>query len=159
MATSHVQYMMACALTIAILGCAAGEPTGSAQKTAAPELFDHKADRDTIDWQSVLGNDTPPDIPHTALEWPGEQMGLIGPIIATGGRGSRQYVLVYDPAGVLVGGLTHKEINKNPERLVKLILLAHKRGEIQNLYAMAYMATRKIHDEMAAAAVAEKETP
>ena len=157
MTTSLLQYILISTLALMLFSCAGGKPTGSAQKSQAPDLFDHKPAQDSVNWQAVIGKDKPPDIKHTALEWPGEQMGLIGPIVATGGRGSKRYVLVYDPAGVLVGGLTHKELNKNPERLVKLMLLAQQRAEVQNLYALMYMAARKIHTQTAAAA--EKGAP
>ena len=53
----------------------------------------------------------------TDIERPGEQLGLIGPIIAHGGQGSKAYIAVYDPAGVLVGAITKKEAKADPKRL------------------------------------------
>lgn len=152
MKTSLLRYVIVFPLLIILLGCVAGEPVEPDPKTQAPKVFDHKAAQDTVDWRTVTGEETPQGIPMTDLEWPGEKLGLIGPIVAAGGEGSDRYVLVYDPAGVLVGGLTGEEVQKNPERLEKLVRLAHQRGEIQNLHALQFMAARKIRAQMAAAA-------
>ena len=152
MNTYPLRFFLCVSLLIVLLGCAAGEPTGSQQELQTPEVFDHKASNDTIDWRTVLGEDNPPEVTETDLEWPGEKMGLIGPIVVTGGTGSNRYVLVYDPAGVLVGGMTRREAQENPQRLEEIVRLAHERGEIQNLHALQVMSARKILNQMAGAA-------
>ena len=157
MNTFPIRYFIVFSLLITSLSCVTGEPTGSAEKTQAPDVFDHKAVHDTVDWRTVVGEDNHLIVPATDLEWPGEKMGLIGPIVATGGVGSERYVLVYDPAGVLVGGMTREDVQKHPERLEKFVRLAHERGEIQNLHALQFMAARKIQAQMTA--VAEKGAP
>jgi hypothetical protein len=63
--------------------------------------FVHRANRDTVNWVSSekgMWWMTPND---TDIEWPEEQLGLIGPIISQGGSGKDAYIAVYDPAGVL----------------------------------------------------------
>ena len=98
--------------------------------------FVHRANRDTVNWVSSekgMWWMTPED---TDIEWPGEQLGLIGPIIAHGGSGKNAYIAVYDPAGVLVGAVTKKEAKENPERLKAIIRAAHKRAAIQNQFAL-----------------------
>ena len=152
MKTFLMRYFILPFLLITFLGCAAGETTGKTGKAKPPLVFDHKAPQDTVDWRTVVGEDKTLRIKETDLEWLGEKMGLIGPIVAVGGSGSKRYVLVYDPAGVLVGGLTRKEVKKNPQRLEKLVRLAHERGEVQNLHALQFMAARKIQAQMDAAA-------
>jgi hypothetical protein len=157
MKTFLMHYFIVLSLLITFLGCATGEPTGKTGKTKPPVVFEHKTNQDTVDWRTVVGEGKPLRTKETDLEWLGEKMGLIGPIVAVGGSGSKRYVLVYDPAGVLVGGLTRKEVKKNPERLEKLVRRAHERGEVQNLHALQFMAARKIQAQMVAAA--EKGTP
>jgi len=149
---SSLRYFIVFPLLITLLGCVTSEPIKSTEKTQAPDVFDRKAAHDTVDWRTVVGEENPPAVPETDLEWLGEKMGLTGPIVATGGEGSERYVLVYDPAGVLVGAMTGEEVRKHPERLEKLVRLAHARGEIQNLHALQFMAARKIQAQMAAAA-------
>jgi hypothetical protein len=98
--------------------------------------FVHRANRDTVNWVSSekgMWWMTPND---TDIEWPGEQLGLIGPIIAHGGSGKDAYIAVYDPAGVLVGAIRKKEAKKNPERLKAIIRTAQKRAAIQNQFAL-----------------------
>jgi hypothetical protein len=98
--------------------------------------FTHRANRDTVTWVSAdkgMWWMIPAD---TDIEWPGERLGLIGPIIAHGGSGKDAYIAVYDPAGVLVGAVAKKEANENPERLQAIIRAAHKRAAIQNQSAL-----------------------
>ncbi len=98
--------------------------------------FAHIPSRDTISWVSVekgMWWMIPGD---TDIEWPGERLGLIGPIIAHGGQGKKAYIAVYDPAGVLVGAITKKDAKENPERLEALIRIAQKRAIIQNQYGL-----------------------
>jgi len=104
--------------------------------------FVHRANRDTVNWVSSekgMWWMTPND---TDIEWPGEQLGLIGPIIAQGGTGKDAYIAVYDPAGVLVGAVTKKEAKKNPESLEAIIGAAQKRAAIQNQFALISMGMK-----------------
>jgi hypothetical protein len=100
------------------------------------ERFVHRASRDTISWISVEKGRWWMIPRDTDIEWPGEQLGLIGPIIAHGGQGKEAYIAVYDPAGVLVGAITKKDAKKNPERLEAIIRIAQKRAIIQNQYGL-----------------------
>ena len=98
--------------------------------------FVHRAPQDTIFWMSSgeeASKITPKD---TVIEWPGERLGLIGPIIAYGGKGKKTYIAVYDPAGVLVGVITENGAKENPKRLEAIIRLAQKRAIIQNHYGL-----------------------
>ncbi len=104
--------------------------------------FVHRANRDTVTWVSSPKGVwwIPPR--ETDIEWPGEQLGLIGPIIARGGSGKDAYIAVYDPAGVLVGAITKKEAEQNPERLEAIIRTAKKRAAIQNQAALISMGMK-----------------
>lgn len=157
MNTSPLRYFILFPVLITLLSCVTGDSTRSAEQAQVPGVFNHKAAHDTVDWRTLRDDGSPLVVPETDLEWPGEQMGLVGPIVATGGSGSKRYVLVYDPAGVLVGGMTRKEVKKNPERFEQLLRLAHERGEVQNMHALQIMVARKIQAEMTAAA--ERRTP
>ena len=104
--------------------------------------FVHRANRDTVNWVSSekgMWWMTPND---TDIEWPGEQLGLIGPIIARGGSGKDAYIAVYDPAGVLVGAVTKKEAKEDPGRLKEIIAAAQKRAAIQNQFALISMGMK-----------------
>jgi len=117
---------------ILILGSIIVPPTVFSEE----KPFVHRANRDTVNWNSSekgMWWMTPND---TDIEWPGEQLGLIGPIIAQGGTGKEAYIAVYDPAGVLVGAVTKKEAKKNPESLEAIIRTAQKRAAIQNQFAL-----------------------
>ncbi len=106
------------------------------------QRFVHRANRDTVAWVSAekgMWWMTPDD---TDIEWHGEQLGLIGPIIAHGGSGRDAYIAVYDPAGVLVGAVTKKEAKENPERLKAIIQTAQKRAAIQNQFALISMGMK-----------------
>lgn len=100
------------------------------------EHFVHRAPRDTVLWVSPEKGIGRMNLPETVIEGPGERLGLIGPIIARGGQGKKAYIAVYDPAGVLVGAITQKEVKANPERLKAIILVASKRASIQNHYGL-----------------------
>lgn len=99
----------------------------------------HRASRDTIFWidsDKEASKITPKD---SAIEWPGERLGLLGPIIAYGGQGKKAYIAVYDPAGGLVGAIFKNEAKKDPERLDAIIRTARKRAIIQNHYGLISM--------------------
>ena len=117
---------------ILILGSIIVPPTVFSEE----KPFVHRANRDTVNWNSSekgMWWMTPND---TDIEWPGEQLGLIGPIIAHGGSGKDAYIAVYDPAGVLVGAVKKNEAKKDPERLKAIIRTAKKRAAIQNQAAL-----------------------
>jgi len=78
----------------------------------------------------------------TDIERPGEQLGLIGPIITQGGEGKKAYIAVYDPAGVLLGAITKKDAKEDPKRLGAIIRIAQKRANIQNQYALISMGIK-----------------
>ena len=99
------------------------------------ERFVH-ASRDTISWISVEKGPWRMIPRDTDIEQPGQQLGLIGPIITHGGQGKKAYIAVYDPAGVLVGAITKKEAKADPKRLEAIIRIAQKRAIIQNQYAL-----------------------
>lgn len=96
----------------------------------------HRAPRDTISWGSVEKGQWRMIPRNTDIEQPGEQLGLMGPIIAHGGEGKKAYIAVYDPAGILVGAITKKEAKADPKRLEAIIQIAQKRAIIQNQYAL-----------------------
>ncbi len=104
--------------------------------------FVHRANRDTVNWTSSQKGMWWMVPENTDIEWPGEQLGLIGPIIAHGGSGKNAYIAVYDPAGVLVGAVTKKEAKDNPERLKAIIRTAQKRAAIQNQFALISMGMK-----------------
>lgn len=117
--------------------CTETKSTGSTVKdidSSSPEsaIADHRPARDTVDWQFVDTKGQPAWSAPTDREWPGEEIGVIGPIIAMGGRGSKAYVAVYDPGGIFIGALYLKEAREDPSRLENLLYLAQARGFIQN---------------------------
>ena len=112
--------------------------------------FSHKPPRDTVDWKSTNISGAVPVVNETDREWPGERLGLIGPIIAKGGAGSKRYVTVYDSAGVLIGAMTYAEYKKYPQRLVELVKKAQMRTEHQNLMALQYLIQKRMAAEAAA---------
>jgi hypothetical protein len=83
-----------------------------------------------------------PKVSETDLEWPGERLGLIGPIVATGGKGAKQFVVVFDSAGIPVGALTRKAYKEDPGQLAELLARAQVRSELQNLATLIYVADR-----------------
>lgn len=139
-------------------GPPAAPPTvASPTKEAAPSAkitnpaFSHKSTRDTVDWKTTNIIGLVPVVKETDREWPGERLGLIGPIVAKGGPvGSKSYVTVYDPAGVLVGGLTYKEYKQSPQRLIELLKKAQLRAEHQNLMSLRYLIQKRQAAQMAA---------
>jgi hypothetical protein len=132
-------------LAVALTSCAAGEQrteaTGAPSSTGAGSLppVEAQAPADTVNWNSAVFDGNPPPSDRKALEQPGERLGLIGPIVATGGLGAKRYFIVYDPAGVPVGALTYAQVRQEPQRLEALIEKARARGEIQNYRALQYM--------------------
>ena len=126
---------------VALMSCAgsqsssqSGSPPASVtegvEKTS--DIIDHRPQRDTVDWQFVDMEGQPSWTSPADREWPGEEIGVIGPIIAIGGSGSKTYVAVYDPGGIFIGAVYLKEARKDPSRLENLIQLAQARGFVQN---------------------------
>lgn len=122
---------------LALISCAgnqSGSPPAKISESDKPAsaTIDQRPERDTVDWQFV---DTEEQVSWSApvdREWPGEEIGVIGPIIAMGGSGSKSYAAVYDPAGVFIGAVYLKEARKDPSRLENLLRLAQARGIVQN---------------------------
>ena len=102
----------------------------------------HRAPQDTVEWISSKDGIVAPPLGETDIEGPGEELGLIGPIIAKGGKGKNEYIAVYDPAGVLVGIVSKKDAKKHPEHLIALVHVAQRRAEIQNKQALLSMWTK-----------------
>ncbi len=113
-------------------------PSAEGSEYPQPEMIGYP-DGDTIDWRTVPEDFRPTPYREGTRLLPGERLGLIGPIIAEGGKGKNAYIAVYDSAGVLIGGLLKKEANEDPEKLRKLIELALKRSEHQNHFALTKM--------------------
>ncbi len=121
----------------ALLSCAgsdSGSPSVAVTESGVSKAtaIDHRPARDTVDWQFVDTEEQADWSLPTDREWPGEEIGVIGPIIAMGGRGSKSYVAVYDPGGIFIGALYLKEARKDPSRLENLLRLAQVRGFVQN---------------------------
>jgi len=142
-------------LLLTLSGCAGGESGAKPSAAAAGDLpaveVDHRSPRDTVDWQSSSIDGQPPWHGEADREWPGEAMGLIGPIIAMGGSGAKTFVAVYDPAGVFIGALYLKEARQNPARLENLLLLANRRGAVQNARTVERVAARHFLEQAATA--------
>ncbi len=98
--------------------------------------FANRAPLDTVLWSGSEKDARPITPKDTAIEGPGERLGLLGPIIAYGGKGKKAYIAVYDPAGVLVGAITKKEAKADPERLKTILRIAQKRAIIQNHHGL-----------------------
>lgn len=131
-----------------LFSCAGGESASTPATAAKPgataeAAVDHRAPRDTVNWQAAGIDGQPPWSGEADREWPGEAMGLTGPIIAMGGSGSKTYVAIYDPGGVFIGALYVKEAREDPSRLENLVRLAHERGVIQNARAVEQAAARR----------------
>ncbi len=143
----------------ALMGCVASEsgspgstaPTVKEKAPVAVTIIDHRPARDTVDWKTIgvegeSLNSSPAD-----REWPGEEIGLIGPIIAMGGSGSKTYISIYDPGGVFIGALYLKEAREDPSRLENLLKLAQARGAIQNGRTLDLVSARRFLDMAIAA--------
>ncbi|MDJ0624154.1 MAG: hypothetical protein QNJ17_14385 [Desulfocapsaceae bacterium] len=122
---------------LALVSCAgnqSGSPPAKVAKGEKPAsaTIDQRPERDTVDWQFVDNGELVSWSAPVDREWPGEAIGVIGPIIAMGGSGSKSYAAVYDPAGVFIGAVYLKEARKDPSRLENLIRLAQARGIVQN---------------------------
>ena len=78
------------------------------------EAFVHRAPVDTVQWISRDQGVVTPPMDETHIEGPGEQLGLIGPIIATGGKGDKEFIAIYDAAGVLVATISKKRSAQKP---------------------------------------------
>ena len=102
----------------------------------------HRPAQDTVKWISSKDGVVAPPLAAIDIEGPGEELGLIGPIIAKGGKGRKAYIAVYDPAGVLVGIVSKNDAQKHPQRLIALVQLAQRRAEIQNVQALLSMRTK-----------------
>lgn len=88
-----------------------------------------RPETDSVVWENLA---LPFDTPKPGAmdrEWPGERMGLVGPIVAEGGVGWNGYYVVYDATGALVGGIMKEEAKEHPEYLLALILAAHDRSQ------------------------------
>jgi len=125
------RYYIRLAAVLAIWGLLTPQTIFSEEKR-----FAHSASRDTISWVSVEKGQWGMIPRDTDVEGPGEQLGLIGPIIAHGGEGKKAYIAVYDPAGVLVGAITKKEAKADPKRLEAIIQIAQKRAVVQNQFGL-----------------------
>ena len=101
---------------------------------------------DSIDWRTVPEEYRPLPAQQDDRELPGKRLGLIGPILAEGGSGSKAYLAVYDSAGVLVGVITKREANKDPEALRLLLEESLKRSEHQNRYSLEMMRKNGVLD-------------
>jgi hypothetical protein len=141
-----INFLWACASSDQKPASSAG-PAG----TGIQALSTQQTNPDTVDWLSAGLPGRAPAARHTDPEPAGQRLGLIGPIIATGGLGSQRYIAVYDPAGVLVGTLTYKQFRKEPARLEAIIAKAHQRGEIQNYHALQYLQFKRFAAAKAAA--------
>ena len=125
-------------LALVFLVSCAGSNSTSSPATVAENVakeantLDHRPARDTVDWHLAYSDGQPPWSNPTDREWPGEEIGVIGPIIAMGGQGSKAYISIYDPAGVFIGALYLKDARKDPGRLEDLLRLAQARGAVQN---------------------------
>ncbi|MBW2674249.1 MAG: hypothetical protein JRD89_12685 [Deltaproteobacteria bacterium] len=113
-----------------VLILSSGAIAGPDDTTEQNSSFFDRPEMDSVVWENLdipLDNPKPND---TDREWPGERMGLIGPIVAEGGFGVNAYYVVYDATGALVGGIMRKEVRKHPEYLLALIMAAHDRSQI-----------------------------
>ena len=115
------------------------------------EAFVHRAPVDTVQWISQDQGVIKPPLGETHIEGPGEQLGLIGPIIATGGKGDKEFIAIYDAAGVLVATISKKEAKKSPDKFVALVRLAQLRSEMQNSHALTSLRNRALENKKAQA--------
>jgi hypothetical protein len=115
------------------------------------DVFVHRAPVDTVQWISRDDGVIKPPLGETQLEGPGEQLGLIGPIIASGGSGDKEFITIYDAAGVLVATISKKEARKNPDKFVALVRLAQLRSEMQNTHALTSLRNRALENRKAQA--------
>jgi len=146
-ATLH-SYLIPVLGVFVLFGCAGSDSSKTvssdkAMQAGETESFNHKMPSDTVDWVSLSTRPFAPAVEETDREWPGERMGLIGPIVTTHGEGSKRFVLVYDSAGVLVGGLAYKEYKKEPHRFEALIKKAQARSEYQNYLALRFLEKKR----------------
>ena len=157
--SSQAFLLMVLSLSFIALGCAASETATSDRSSAPPTTAGTTAPApsttagptvaaptpatatktDTIDWATQGAPLPPPPVREGDTEGLAESKGLIGPLVAVGGKRSEVYILVYDPAGVLVGALRQEEVRQNPRKLENLVAIAHARAEIQNFHAMQVM--------------------
>lgn len=130
-----------------LAGCQAQKTTQSGSAKIGAEVDDRPEvpaipgfpQGDSVDWSTVPQEYRPAPAEDDARELPGERLGLTGPIIAEGGSGRSTYLVVYDPAGVLVGGILKKEAEENPKAFRLLLEEALKRSEVQNRFALEKM--------------------
>ncbi len=146
--SSQAILLVLISLSFIALGCAASEtsktnsPTASAPSAGTPAAAPEATTAtkpDTIDWATQGAPLPPPLVREGDREGIAESKGLIGPLVAVGGKGSKVYILVYDPAGVLVGALPQEEVKKDPAKLENLVAIAHARAEAQNFHALQVM--------------------
>ncbi len=146
MSISHLGFSALC-LLLAGLFLISNETSTIAQdkQNKDASFYTHHTQNDTVDW-SRLGGKTPA-AGETDRAWPAQDMGLTGPIIASGGTGSNAYLMVFDPAGVLVGAVLKKDARKDPAKLNALIDLAYRRARIQNEWALRTIHRLKIAEQ------------
>ncbi len=126
-----------------VAGCVTPEKqTQSSSVAALPSkpTFDRKSSSDSVNWASLNKAGKVPQVKETDLEWPGERIGLIGPIVASGKTEKDEFLIVYDPAGIPVGLLTRTAYQENPTRLAELLAKAQVRSELQNLATLSHLA-------------------
>ncbi len=151
--------ILSCIVILVLMGCVAEKSGGPSatlpeQDSLVAAVADHRPSKDTVDWQSIPI--ASPGSSPVDREGPGEAMGIIGPIIAIGGSGSKTYIAIYDPGGVFIGALYLKEAKQDPTRLENLLHLAHARGEIQNTRTVNRVSALRFLD--LALAAREKES-
>ncbi|MBN1794425.1 MAG: S8 family serine peptidase [Candidatus Omnitrophica bacterium] len=75
----------------------------------------HKNPKDSVNWDDIDPVAKPPKPAPTDREHPGEKIGLCGPVIAYGGRGSSEALVVYDQCGTVTGVVTKKDAKTDPD--------------------------------------------
>lgn len=129
-----------CLIIICLIGCPALAEEGN-----LPPRIPLSDVVDTVDWTSIPKELRPWGPYEGARELPGERLGLTGPIIAKGG-GKKPFLLVYDAAGALVGGMFIKDAKKRPEQFHLIIQEAMDRSRMQNGAALRTMILSGVLD-------------
>ena len=99
---------------------------------SAVDLTYKASPRDTVDWSNIDLTQKPPAPGVKDREWPGEQEGISGPVIAQGKEKRNVSIVIFDPCGVPVGYLRHKD-SKRPGLVQVLVEYALLRGKEQFL--------------------------
>lgn len=128
---SCVLFLLLASVLLILSSSATAGPEVSTENTVGQKsLFVHRPEIDSVVWENLnppFDSQKPGDMDR---EWPGEKMGLAGPIVAEGGVGWNAYYVVYDATGALVGGIMKREAAEHPEYLLALIMAAHDRSQI-----------------------------